>query len=82
MSTPPSPILAISGWFISSLSVASSRSRSTPTLISGSRLETAATQGSGSLTQSISPLLKARTRPFRASGFSLISLRETMMALE
>ena len=44
-STLPSPIVAISGWFISSLSVWTKRSRSTGTLISGSRLATAATAG-------------------------------------
>src|SRR5712691_754917 len=81
-STLPSSILAISGWFISSLRVASQRSRSTGTLISGSRLAPAATDASISLSESRRPLLMARTRPRTASGFSFTSFFETMMALE
>jgi len=70
------------GWFISSLSVASKRSCSTAGLISGSRLATDATAIFGSLSESITALLSARTKPRTTSGFSLTSFLETMMALE
>ena len=53
----------ISGWFISSLMVASKRSSSTSILISGSRLSTAATEAFGSLIESTIALLIARRKP-------------------
>ena len=81
-STLPRPILAISGWFISSFSVASMRSSSTSNLISGSRLSTALTAIFGSFRESITALLSARTKPRTTSGFSLTSFFETMMPLE
>ena len=61
----------------------SSRSRSTATLISGSRLATAATAASGSFERVLDAVIdRGHQEPFTAAGLSLTSFFETMMALE
>ena len=70
----PMPIFAISGWVISSASVASSRARSIAGLISGSRAATASIAAWRSAIASLMPWLSAARKPLTASGCSFDKL--------